>query len=297
MANKLTALSAFVKQIKDESKAEKSPSATLKKIIDDYCLSGEFDAYLDANKHNVARYISDNGKPRASRHRASQVGKCAQQNAFKLAGAMPSAMRASRPATQARALQNGTFTHLRYAMLFDALHEQGIVRTRFAEHLWTNEKLSLSGTVDRVVEFSYQGALYVGVVDFKSIKSFYFEQLIKPQDDHVWQQHAYDLLAIYKADGWMMLYENKDTHEIKIYDSPYDEVLRHKIVRQLKDIEMYATQYIAEVPLNQRIDLPLNVDWCRYCVFEKECEQQHPDLALTQKNVGNEPEKLTEPVI
>ena len=302
---KLSALTPFIKQLKSETKAEKSPSATLKKIIDDYCTSGNFDSFLHKNKSNIEGYIADQGRPRSTRHRASQVGKCAQASAFALANklyreAQPiealgtlqptqhSAVRSIRPARQYRALYNGTFFHLRMHIMFDALHEQGIVRTLYAENLAYNEELSLSGTVDRVVEFDYLGKVYRGVIDYKSIKSRDFDHLIKPQTDHVWQQHAYDLLGLYEAHGFIMLYENKDTHDLKVFDRPYDEILRYKIIRELKQIDEYAVQVINGVPIENRINLPLIVTWCRYCSFEMACKAQHPDLEEQQARIGDD---------
>lgn len=287
---KLSALNAFVKGIKDETKAEKSPSATLKKIIDDYCLSGKFDAFFVANKAKLLDYIADNGAKRGTKHRASQVGKCAQASAFKLAQVPETPIRATRPATQARALHNGTFVHLRYHVLFDALHAEGSVKTLYAENLAVNPDLSLSGTVDRVIEFDYLGATFRAVVDYKSIKAHYFDQLIKPQVDHTWQQHAYDLLGIYKADAWMMIYENKDNHELKIYDRPYDEMMLHRIVRNMLDIEKFALQYVSGSEIT--VDLPLTVDWCRYCPYESLCLHYHPDLIVRQANVGEEEDPI-----
>ena len=310
---KVSALTAFVKQLKDETKAEKSPSAMLKKMIDDYCLSGNFDAYLNKHKSKIESYIADQGLPRTSRHRASQVGKCAQASAFALANkqyrtAHPtenlgteipvpySTMRSIRPARQFRALYNGTFFHLRTHIMFDALHDNGTVRTLYAEHLAYNEEFSLSGTVDRVIEFDYLGETYRGVVDYKSIKSHDFDALIKPQTDHIWQQHAYDLLGLYKAHGYVMLYENKDTHDLKIFDRPYDEILRYKIIRELKQIEEYALQVVNGVPFENRIDLSLVVTWCRYCPYEMACKLQHPDLEERQLRIGDDDDDDTDDV-
>jgi hypothetical protein len=283
MPKRKSALSEFLSELKSETKAEKSASATLKKIIDDYCLSGEFDAYLVAHADDLAKYIGDNARARPQRHRASQIGKCAQQQAFKLAGIPKTPIRASRPATQMRALYNGTFVHIRYHMIFDALHAKGSVRTLYAEHLAVNEELSLSGTVDRVIEFEYLGKTIRVVVDYKSIKAFYFDHLIKPQPDHAKQQHAYELLRCFDAHLWMMLYENKDTHELKIYDMPYDELQLHKLIRTMKDVETYAQQAKEKVPMEERIDLPLTVAWCRYCEYEPSCELQHPNLIELQR--------------
>jgi hypothetical protein len=283
-------LAAFVTSIKEETKAERSASATLRKIIDDYSMSGKFDAYLAAHKDDLATYVSDQSLPRRSRFRASQVGKCLQETAFKIAGFPEHRTSSKRPARQYRALHNGTFMHLRYHLMFDAMHEAGLVTTLYSEDLVYLDALDLSGTVDRVVEFPYLGKTIRAVLDFKSIKAAYFDALIKPETPHAKQQHAYDLFDKYHADVWLMVYENKDTHELKLYDFPYSDLTKQQIIRELRMVSEFVAQVANGIPIEDRIKLPLVVTWCRYCPYDPSCLLQHPDLREQQEGIGEEVE-------
>jgi hypothetical protein len=281
---KSSALSAFVKSIKSETKAERSPSATLAKIIEDYCASDRFDRFLDTMKSSLPEYISEHQTPRL--FTASAAGKCQQQQVFK-AVRMPKTDKQNRPPRQFRALYNGTFSHLRWHIMFDALHYDGTVVTFEKEHRRFNDGLNLSGAIDRLIQFDYMGKPFKSVIDFKTIKSSDFVALRKPQWDHYLSQHAYSLLG-YDSNGGMVLYENKDTQEIKVFDFPYDEVTTQRLRSMYANMERWVLQHRSEVPMNARELLPLIVKWCRYCEWQKACLVAHPDLPEQQNRIGEE---------
>jgi len=285
---KTSPLAGFVKTMKAEHKAEESPSAALAKLIDDFCKTTEFDAYLAAHAVDIPNYIDDRSQERL-RFRASAAGKCAQQQAFGIlargAGdTLPRKVEVDRPARQYRALYNGTFTHLRWHMLFDAMHVAGIVTTLAKEEYRANTELELDGTCDRIVSFPYLGKPFTAILDFKSIKARYFDQLIGPQEDHRLQHHGYhELKYPFKIDAWVMLYENKDDHSLKIYDQPYDELVTKRLRKNLKAIPAWLKQVADGVPSDERMKLQLTTTWCRYCEFIEACRIEHPDLDEQRK--------------
>ena len=292
-------LAAIVGSIKADDKAKKSPSTYLRKVIDDYCLEEVFDPrrnrmttlfdfYLSTHADDLKKYIDTAEGERKGRFRGSAAGKCPQQQAYDIvyreAPTMLTPGVITRPARQIRALYNGTFGHVRWHMMFDALHERGLVRTIFAEEHRLNVELDMSGTLDRMIEFEFENETLHAVLDFKTMKARYFELLTGPNEDHMLQHHSYDKLD-FKADFWMMLYENKDTHDLKIYDTPYSEVAQRKLVSIYEKMTNWIEQFKrGDV---QRIELPLVVDWCRYCPWQKPCAQEHPDLTDQQSRVGD----------
>lgn len=271
------ALAAFVKTIKDTDKAERSISNTLAKIIDDYCLSDKFDAwYRKKGRRAARRYLPDPAPaPRPGRFRASAAGKCLQAQCFAVLqneGFTIDTDPVNRRAPTFRALHNGTIGHLRWHLFFDALHDARLVKTICAEELRQVESWSLAGSCDRVIEFEFGGRKIRAVIDFKTIKSRAFGELVAPKPEHAAQQHAYG--RMHDSDAWIMLYENKDTHELKIYDRPY---LQDTFAQLERDYALAAEWLrVAESGLAPLPTLPLITDWCATCEYRTACLQLNP---------------------
>jgi len=290
-------LQALLATMKGDNLSKESPANTLKKAIDDYCKSGKFDEYMKLHSTRLAFFARDQEKNRRGTFRASGAGRCPQEQAFSaIEKHYPNSLVKDvvvRPPHNSRALHNGTFMHLRYHMLFDALHDAGIVETLYSEELRFNRELDLSGTIDRVVRFQYDGKPIVVVVDFKSVKSKYYSELVGPKIDHAYQQHAYRYFG-YSADRWLMLYENKDTHEIKLYDRPYESRIMETLKNNYELLTLFVDAYIRNkefaFAINvQREDetiahfpeelpkLPLIVKWCNWCDWQTECLKLNPE--------------------
>jgi hypothetical protein len=292
-------LAGLVKTLKAEHKAEASPSNTLQKLIDDYCKTEAFDDYLAAHGNDLTHYVDDRSRDRL-RFRASAAGKCQQYQAFALLSreaipfGTPLKKTVERPARQYRALYNGTFMHLRYHLMFDALHAAGVVETYAKEQYLANVKDNSDGTIDRLIGFPYLGKEFIAILDFKSLKHEYFDKLFQPQVDHRLQHHAYKELHYEvfikpkNIDSWMMLYEDKNDHSLKIYDQPYDEIVTHRIRKMRLQIPEWIEQVKDGVPVDDRLKLPLTVTWCRYCEFQDACLIEHPDLPEKQKTIGDD---------
>lgn len=267
---KSDALSRFIKDLKSTTKAERSISETLKKIIDDYCVSGKFDAYIETHAADAAKYLATEGKQKRKGYfRASGAGSCLQQQCFKAVNE-PETDVITRPANQIRALYNGTFVHVRYHMLFDALHELGLVKTIAYESLQYNEEHEVTGTIDRVIEVKFDGEWVRLVADFKSIKRHKYDALIAPDPIHADQQHVYDLLK-WGAKRWVMIYEDKDTHELKIYDREYDDETLAKLSEQYASGQQWVNTYKNAQKGEELPKLPLDTMWCNFCVWQKRC--------------------------
>jgi hypothetical protein len=278
-------LKAFVDSLKAEDKAERTPSATLLKIIEDYSASDRFDQFVLTHRASLPDYISDHAtSPRP--FRASAAGKCQQSQVYN-AVKHPETDKIRRPPRQFRALYNGTFSHLRWHLMFDALHADGIVTTLAAEELHINDDLKLSGSIDRLIEFQYLEEPFRTILDFKTIRAQYWKDLIKPQWDHFMSAHAYKMLH-FDAKNYMLLYENKDTQELKIYDFAFDEVTERRLSSMYFNMAMWRDQYLCRDPIEVRIKLPLIVRWCRYCPWQKACLEEHPDLHEQQQRIGEE---------
>lgn len=268
-------LKDLVAEIKSETKAEASAGATLKKIIDDYLLTDKFRDYLGDHRADAVQYIPERGDP-PGRFRASSAGKCLQEQCFKAAkkaGLNFPTNVVNRPARNARALLNGTFSHVRWHMIFDALHAEGTVETLAFEVRSYNGQLQLTGAFDRLVRFVYGTASITILVDFKTIKSYSFTNLVGPTPDHAAQQHSYEMLNGYGADKWAMLYEDKDTQEIKIYEQDYD----HEMFANLRNRYALGNAWMNAAIKTQSVfdlpKLPLQTDWCRWCNYQTICGQ------------------------
>lgn len=275
---KISALAKFTNQIKDADKADLSISNALRFYIEEYHKSGEFDEYLKEHAADAMLYLQPNHpKERKGMFRGSAAGKCVQQQAFKALedrGTEVDKDTVDRPTTQTRALYNGTFGHVRWHMIFDALNEKGIVRTLAAEELRYYPAWELSGSIDRCIEFPYQGRTVRAVIDFKTMKNRYFSQLVAPLQEHIDQHHAYQKFD-WGAERWIMMYECKDTHELKIYDGAYSEAVLGRLEHNYKSaLEWVHTFEEMREPLP---DIPLITDWCAWCPYNTVCKALHPD--------------------
>jgi len=277
----LSPLAKFTASIKAVDKAKRNPAESLVAIIDAYTESGQFDTYITEHAADVVKYLKPETK-RAGRWRASAAGKCLQEQAFNVVDREKPGRFKRGPAITPRrvetlrALANGTFTHIRWHMLFDALRANGEVETLFAEDLRYYEDGKLSGTVDRVIEFRFDGEIIRAVIDFKSMKTTYFDPLLEPADDHEMQQMAYSLFK-YDASWWMMLYECKNTHKLKVYARKYDELKIGKVYDNLRKLNNWVDLVVVGAINDQLPRLPLITTWCRYCQWNAPCKALNPE--------------------
>ena len=232
---------------------------------------------------------------RPVRWRASSAGKCPQQQAYYALfeevadGGVrdPEAdwvldfdfkvVEAPMAPTGRRALYNGTFMHLRYHLMFDDLHERELVETVMAERLHINYSLDVSGTVDRIVRFSWDDKPLTILLDFKSIRSdFYADLGGVAMADHAKQLSTYFALD-FPCDWGMLLYENKDSHAIKIIDVPKNEIMLQWLKDQWKLMTRWVEQMHQGVKHGERVKVPIIETECSRCPFERMCRVEHPE--------------------
>jgi len=154
-------------------------------------------------------------------------------------------------------------------MYFDYMHDKGWIMTIAKEKLKEDLTLNVSGTVDRVIEISVDGVMKRYVIDYKSIKADRFMELNAPKMDHKVQQHIYDLLN-WEAAGWMMIYENKDEHDFKIYTEQYDNDMLQNCIKKLQQMDRWNEAYLKKVEPLPKISLIK--DWCNYCEWKNKCK-------------------------
>lgn len=289
--------SKILKQALADFKADErttvTAAGTLTKLVNDYCRNGGFKAYLEEHRLEAGKYLPGSQAGRPTRWRASAAGRCPQQQAYEVllkeVGGVPEAILAQEyawlqieppmKATQRRALDNGTFTHVRYHMMFDALQERGLVETVMAEEMWFDMGFNLSGTIDRIVRFDFDSGSVQILLDFKTIRSKYFAELLHVTDEHDKQISAYFLLG-FPCDWGMVLYEDKDTQAITIHDVPKSDIQMQRLKDQYKLMNEWVQQMQAGTKLSQRVKVPIITDWCSRCPFKKMCDVEHPEKSV-----------------
>jgi hypothetical protein len=263
-------LADFAKEFKRQDRAQEDVSAYLSKTIDDYMADPDrLDDYVADHLDKVKLYFTKPDGITRQPYRASAAGKCLQQQAFK-ARDWPETNVVNRKSAQQRALSAGTFIGVRWHMVFDALHDLGLVETIAAEVRFANPALQLSGSPDRIIRVPILDREPI-ILDFKTIKARYWEQLLGPQQAYIDQVHAYKLLMTGLSEytqptRYCILYENKNTHELKIYDRPFESAT----------LEHLRENYTALENWDGKDDsLSLNTDWCMFCPWQKACKEIH----------------------
>jgi len=132
------------------------------------------------------------------------------------------------------------------------------------------------GRADAIISFNNK--LYV--VDFKSISDYKFRKLDAPQPSHQKQLQLY--MHYFKVPQGIILYENKNTQELREFELKYDYKLAKKIISEFESLkEQYIDQdIIPPIPLELK-QARAAVDnnegkfpWqCDYCDFRKECDK------------------------
>jgi CRISPR/Cas system-associated exonuclease Cas4 (RecB family) len=120
----------------------------------------------------------------------------------------------------------------------------------------------LKGTCDAIV--SIDGENYV--IDFKSINDYGFQMLTEPKKDHLIQLLIY--LYFFRIEKGIILYENKDTQELKefvINIAEHQDLLNQSLAKA-----QYLSNCIAQKILPEKTT---EVWRCEYCAFKEECKK------------------------
>jgi hypothetical protein len=289
-----SALGKALSDFKADERSSVTAAGTLTKIVNDYCREGSFSEYVEKHRMDAGNYLPESQK-RTTRWRASSAGKCPQQQSyetlFNIVAGSPSEVERAIPQwaefvkpiivppmqpNLRRALYNGTFNHVRYHMMFDHLHELGRVRTISAEEMHINEELSVSGTIDRLVEFDFDGQVVRPIVDFKTMNDNYFKELVRALPAHERQVTSYFLLE-FECDWGMLLYENKNSQAISIQDVPWSDIAIQTLKDEYKLMNTWVDQMLQGATHSERVNVPINTAWCKQCPYNTMCLVEHPE--------------------
>lgn len=180
-------------------------------------------APMDVERNTLYKILTRPKRIRTRTFSASSTGTCKRKRVFEYLG-----FPRSQPGPKTMNIfYNGDYTHLRYQVaglvggwLSDV--EVGLIQA----------ELKLSGTADAI---NVEG----DIVEFKSINSRGFEDVstFGPKPLHVKQVNAYMyLLGSHQA--WLV-YENKDTQEIKEFRVPRDEAIIREMIETLQELNKY----------------------------------------------------------
>lgn len=203
----------------------------IKKLIDNFYLNRQEERESDHI------YISD-------------AGKCSRAVYFRIKGFAKKAM----DARILRLLDHGGYTHLR---IMGVLFSLGIVR---ASEIEIPSKEIVSGRADAIV--SLNNHLYV--VEIKSINKVAFNKLEEPNPDHLKQLQLY--LHYFNLEEGIIIYECKDTQDIKEFTVSYNKEYVDKMLEDFKELRKKINSNI--VPA-----IPRDIEkWrCDYCPYAEEC--------------------------
>jgi len=177
----------------------------------------------------------------------TDAGKCPRAVYF----SMKDAPKEPYDARSLRSFENGDHTHIR---LTSALFSLGIV---CAVEVAIPPNETLHGRADAIVRID--GSPYV--VEFKSINRYAFEnRLARPDPDHLKQLQLY--LHFFKLPKGILVYENKDTQDLKEFVVEYDNALVARTLAELGEIRGYVERGV--VPSKPDGIEPWRCDYCPY---------------------------------
>lgn len=224
-------------------------------------------------KEFINQFYSDRIKDQRARgdhFYITDAGKCPRQIFFKF----KKAPRAEMEPRIMRIFDVGDYTHMR---LMSVLFSLGIVR---AAEVKIPPQEIISGRADAIIGLE-GGKPYV--VDFKSISSYGFKSLEKPKPEHVKQIQLY--LHYFKVPQGILLYENKNSQELKEFQITYDPALVEKLLEDFKTLkEQIGKDTIPLIP-------PELKDWpkwpCQYCEYKELCQRVEKSKLKDWEKVSN----------
>ncbi|MFH0987523.1 MAG: PD-(D/E)XK nuclease family protein [Patescibacteria group bacterium] len=217
----------------------------------------------------IDKYYQNRRKDKAQQHfYVSDGGKCQRAVYFSMKG-YP---KKEKEARVLRIFDTGDLTHQR---LMRALFGIPEIRVIASEIDMPIQDL-FHGREDAII--SLNNKLYI--VDFKSISDYKFKKLDAPEIPHQRQLQLY--MHYFKVPQGIVLYENKNTQDLKEFELKYDYKLCKKIISEFENLrDQYIEQdIIPPIPLvlkKQRDESKSNgkkFPWeCEYCDFREECNR------------------------
>ena len=204
----------------------------LKEKIEDFYISKQ----KDRDREHF--YITDAGKcPRAIYFNFKKVPKKAMD------------------ARVLRILESGDYTHLR---IISSLFALGLVK---ATEIDIPNKEIVHGRADAIINIDGEPF----VVEIKSMNSAAFFRLNAPEPDHFKQIQMY--LHYFNIKRGILIYENKNTQEIKEFSVEYDENAAKNVLEKLHILK-------AQIQNDIIPDVDGIEEWrCSYCPYAEECRK------------------------
>lgn len=196
-------------------------------------------------------YISKNKDRDRTHFYITDAGKCPRAVYFQFKKAPKKAL----DARTLRIMDHGDYTHLR---LISTLFSLGIVK---GTEIDIPNKEIVHGRADVIVNI--EGEPHV--VEIKSINSYAFAKLQSGDPDHIKQLQLY--LHYFKIKKGILIYENKNTQEIKEFLIEYDE----NIVKEALE-KFYILK--AQIENNVLPGIAGVEEWrCNFCAYAEECKK------------------------
>lgn len=188
---------------------------------EDYVVHKEKDRqWLAKERDALQQIMTRTERIRTNTLSASGAGRCQRERQFSYLGKP----RRKLEPKGANIFANGDYMHLRHQVA-------GLVSGYLteAEYFVTNEEWGLTGTVDAITTDG-------DIAEFKSINARGYSSVLTwgPKRDHEEQIHSYMLLTGIKT-AWL-LYENKDTQQLKEFRVDQDDFLMDKVKRELTQV-------------------------------------------------------------
>lgn len=182
----------------------------------------------------------------------SDVGKCPRALYFHF----KNAPREKPDPRVLRVFDQGDYIHMR---LMSVLFGLGIVR---AVEIRMPPNDLIHGRADAII--SLDNKPYV--VELKSSAGFKFRRMNEPQADHVKQIQLY--MHYFEVPRGILLYENKDTQELKDFLVEYEADLTEELISNFQFLrEQIEKDIIPEIPEN------IEAWRCRYCEYRTGCQR------------------------
>lgn len=216
---------------------------------EDYVVNKENDpGWLEKERDALVQIMTRAERIRTKTFSASGAGRCGRERQFAYLG---KPRRRLEP-KGANIFANGDYMHLRHQVA-------GLVSGYLteAEHFVTNDEWGLTGTIDAITT---TGA----IAEFKSINARGYQSITTwgPKREHEEQIHSYMLLS--GLDTAWLLYENKDTQQMKEFRVERDEFLMDKVKRELDDLRRANEQEELLPMLPECVDHQGAWRWCDY---------------------------------
>jgi len=179
--------------------------------------------------------------------RPSEIGYCLRNIVMSILNLLPEDV--VEPRIQ-RIFDNGNSVHTRYLRgylkfldcrpLDVEVEKDGKMEwVECVEQRFEDKELWLKGSPDAIIHNPEDGLDYI--FELKSIKQEQFNKLNGPLIEHIYQAYVYmHMTGIPRA---LILYENKNTQEIKEFIVTRDEKLMIEVLNKIKSVIKYVTEY------------------------------------------------------